>query len=375
MKFIVSSQVLNTNLQAISGVLNTKNNLPILDNFLFEIENDVLTVTASDLDTTMTAQIPLTNVEGEGKIAVPSKILMETFKLIPDTPVVFFIDEENKSMKFTVGQGDYDMPCFSADEYPNAKDIEDASLIELKASILHRGITKTLFATSNDELRPGMMGVFCELTPEYISFVATDAHKLVRYRNTEVKADVAISFTLPKKPLIQLKNRLSGSEEEVTMLYNTENHHICFNFGNFKLYSILIDVKYPNYEAVIPKDNPISLVVERVPFYNALSRVANFANQSTYQIKMDLSETNLAISAEDIDFSNKAEEKFDGNYQGESLQIGFNSKFLREMISYLETDNIKFDLSLPNRAGLISPVTDNQSEDILMLIMPVMLNA
>jgi DNA polymerase-3 subunit beta len=322
----------------------------------------------------MTTQIQLSNVEGEGKIAVPSKILLETLKLFPDTPVVFFIDEENLFLKFSVGQGEYNTPCFPADEYPAIKEMDESSNIEIKASVLHRGISKTLFFFCYDELRPAMMGVFCELTPEYISFVATDAHKLVRYRNTSVKSANPASFILPKKPLIQLKGRLAGSEEDVTMAFDTATNYVCFSFGNFKLYSILIDGKYPNYEAVIPTKNPISLVVERLPFLATVSRVSNFANQSTFQIKFSLNENNLAVSAEDIDFSNKAEEKFNGTYQGEDLEIGFNSKFLREMISNLDSDEIRFDLSVPNRAGLINPAKEDETEDILMLIMPVMLN-
>jgi DNA polymerase-3 subunit beta len=375
MKFIVSRDVLYKNLSAISGVLGTNSTLPILDNFLFTIEGDMLTLMASDLDATMTATVQLTYVEGEGAVAIPSKTILETLKLMPETPITFDIDLENHIIKFTTENGEYDSSCFPGEEYPAMKTMEDPQSFEIEAAILHRAISKTLFATGNDELRPNMMGVLCELSNENIIFVATDAHKLVRYTNNSVKVDDAISFILPKKPITQLKAILSGANEKVKVEYTSDTHHIRFSFANIVLFSSLKEGKFPAYQAVIPKDNPNKFVVRKTDFYKSICRVGIYSNQSTFQVRVSLSDDKKVITAEDLDFSNKAEEVIKGSYNGEAMDIGFNSKFLREMLENLDSDEIALEMSMPNRAALLVPTEQNSTdEDLLMLIMPVMLN-
>jgi DNA polymerase-3 subunit beta len=375
MKFIVSRDILYKNLSAISGVLGTNSTLPILENFLFTVEGDLLTLTASDLDATMTATVQLTNVEGEGSVAIPSKTILETLKLMTETPIVFDIDLENHVLKFTAANGEYDSSCFPGEEYPTMKTMENPNTFEIEASVLQRAISKTLFATGNDELRPNMMGVLCELSNENITFVATDAHKLVRYTNNTVKVDDDAAFILPKKPITQLKTILAGVNDKVNVEYTADTHHIRFSFENIVLFSSLKEGKFPAYQAVIPKDNANKFVVDRKDFHKSICRVGIYSNQSTFQVRISLSDEKTVVTAEDLDFSNKAEEIITGSYDGETMDIGFNSKFLREMLENLDATEIALEMSQPNRAALLIP-TDQVSpeEDLLMLIMPVMLN-
>jgi DNA polymerase-3 subunit beta len=375
MKFIVSSDLLYRNLSAISGVMGTNSTMPILDNFLLTIEDNRLKLTASDLESTMTSVIELDNVEGEGSVAVPAKILLETLKLMPDMPLVFAIDMENNILKFSSSNGEYGAPCFPSDEYPIVKPIEEPKHFEIRASVLQRAISKTIFATGNDELRPNMMGVLCELSSEYVTFVATDAHKLVRYHNSEVKTEEFSTFILPKKPIAHLKNILANLSDVVHVEYSENTHHIRFSFGNFELYSSLKEGKYPNYESVIPKENPNVLTIGRDEFLKSIRRLGNYSSQSTFQVRLSLSEVGLNLTAEDMDFSYKGAENIVCEYQGEPMEIGFNSRFLREMIENIDADAIRMSFSKPSRAALIAPtVQHDENEDVLMLIMPVMLN-
>ncbi len=375
MKFIVSRDVLYRNLSAVSGVMSSNSSMAILDNVLMTIEGSKLKLTASDTESTMQAVIDLTDVEGEGSVAVPAKLLTETLKLIPETPINFFINEEAKTVNFKAANGDYDAPCYDGNEYPQIGEIADASSFDIDSSVLQRAISKTLFATGTDELRPNMMGVFCELNEEGVTFVATDAHKLVRYRNDQVTLPEPASFILPKKPISHLKNILSSVNENVHVKFSKENNHISFSFGNFVLYSILKEGKYPKYEQVIPVDNPKSLVIDRDEFLKSIKRVGIYSNQSTFQIRVSLSENGTTITAEDIDFSNKAIENVTGEYTGEAMEIGFNSRFLREMLENLDSQQIRLEMSEPSRAALLLPVEEfDEHEQLLMLIMPVMLN-
>ncbi len=375
MKFIVSRDVLYRNLSAISGVMSTNASLPILDNVLMTIAGNQLKLTASDSESTMTAVIDLTDVEGEGSVAVPAKILIETLKLIPETPINFFINEETRTVNFKAANGDYDAPCFPGDEYPQINEIQNPNSFDIEAPILQRAIGKTMFAAGNDELRPNMMGVLCELSSDCITFVATDAHKLVRYRNTKVTSSDFTSFILPKKPISHLKNILSGINGDVHVEYSKETNHIRFSFDNLVLYALLKEGKYPNYEAVIPKENPKALVVSREEFLKSIRRVGIYSNQSTFQVRISLSEDMTSITAEDMDYSNKAVENIAGEYTGKAMEIGFNSRFLREMLENMDSDQIRLEMSEPNHAALILPTEDfDENENLLMLIMPVMLN-
>lgn len=377
MKFIVSRDVLYRNLNAISGVMGSNNSqkMRILDNVLLTIQGDKLKLTASDMESTMTAEIELTDVEGEGSICIPVKLLLDTLKLIQETPIVFVIDEENKVLRFTTSNGEYDAPCYDANEFPQIKEIENPSFFDIEAKVLKRAISKTLFATANDDIRPQMTGVLCELSNECITFVATDAHKLVRYRNSRVKTEDFASFILSKKPISHLEKILTDDENNVHVEYSQETHHVRFSFDNYTLYSSLKDGKYPNYDAVIPKSNPNSFVVSREDFLWSIRRVANYSNQSTFQVRVSLSADKTGIMAEDMDFSNKASEDVSGIYTGEPMNIGFNSKFLREMLDKMDSNQIRLEMSQPNRAALILPEEEyDENESLLMLIMPVMLN-
>ena len=374
MKFIVSSTTLLRNLQAISGVLSTSHTLPILEDFLFELNEESLVVTVSDLETTKTVDIPLSKAEEPGSITIPAKILMDTLKTFPDIPINFLINLETSAIEISTDEGKFKLSGHKSEDYPKIPEIENSTSIMINSSLLAMGINKTIFATSNDELRPVMLGVFVQLTPENISFVATDAHKLVKYTRKDVKSEKDDSFILPKKALNQLKNILPFEDEVVKVEYNDTNAF--FSYKNMNLICRLIDGKYPNYEAVIPTENPNVLKIDRVQLLNSIRRVSIFGNQSTNQIRFKISGRELLLSAEDIDFSNEAKERLTCSYEGEDIEIGFNSKFILEMLNNLEIEEISLEMSTPNRAGILTPVdNENKDEEILMLVMPVMLNA
>jgi DNA polymerase-3 subunit beta len=371
MNFIVSSTSLLKHLQSISGVLSTSNTLPILDNFLFEIADGQLTISASDLETTMRTTMNVDANEA-GRIAIPAKLLLDVLKNLPEQPCTFSVDKTNFSVEIAYDNGKSKMVGYNADEFPRTPAIENSTTIKISGDIISKAINKTLFATGNDDLRPVMSGVFCQFTPQDITFVATDAHKLVRYRRADSESAGSSSFILPKKPLNLLKSNLSG-DEEVQMDYNESN--AVFTFNDIVLICRLIDGKYPNYEAVIPKENPNVLLVDRQQFLSAIRRVSIFANKTTHQIKLKLAGSELSLSAEDVDFSNEANERLTCNYDGDDMEIGFNSRFLLEMLNNLDTPEVRLEMSEPNRAGLLMPaVKDNENEDVLMLVMPVMLN-
>ncbi len=374
MKFIVSSSLLLKQLQSISGVLSTNNTLPILDNFLFELNDNELKVSASDLETTMTARLTVDMAEDEGNIAIPAKLLLDTLKTFSDIPVTLEIDKENYGVSLLAGEGKYRLAGQDGAEYPSPAQLEDATNLKIESDILHNAISKTIFAASNDELRPTMTGVYVELTTDNITFVATDAHKLVRYRRNDIKGEESAAFILPKKPLNQLKGILAMGDAPVDIEFNEKNAR--FNFRNITMTCRLIDGKYPNYSAVIPLENPNKLTLDRSPFLNAIRRVSLFSNQATYQVKFKIAGTELHLMAEDLDYSNEAKERLNCHFEGNDMEIGFNSKFMVEMLNNLETDQVVMEMSEPNRAGLILPLDDeNKDEDILMLVMPVMLNA
>ncbi len=373
MKFIVSSSSLLKNLSALSGVLNPSNTLPILDDFLFELKDGSLFITASDLETTMTVNIPLTKAEEGGSVTIPAKILIDTLKTFSDIPVTFSINKETLGVEISAGEGKYKLSGHKSEEFPQSPALENTTSVPVKSSVLVDAINMTVFAAGNDELRPVMSGVFCQLSPENIIFVATDAHKLVRYTRTDASTPDAASFILPKKPLNQLRHILAGDDTEVNIEYTDTN--ILFTFENVRLICRLIDGKYPNYEAVIPTNNPNILTTDRVLLLNSMRRVSIFSNQSTHQVRFKISGKELVLSAEDIDFANEAKERLTCSYEGDDIEIGFNSRFVLEMINNISTEQIRFEMSAPNRAGLILPVDNkNKDEDVLMLVMPVMLN-
>ena len=370
MKFIVSSSQLLKQLQVLGGVINSNNTLPILDNFLFEVSENQLKISASDLETTMSAVVTIES-DTSGSIAISARLLLDTLKTFPDQPLTFKT-EGDSIIEISSDQGKYDMAYFGGDEFPKSVSLPSPSKTILPSNILATAISKTIFAAGNDDLRPVMSGVFFQFSSQNLTFVATDAHKLVKYTRTDVTADKTAEFIMPKKPLNLLKGVLSG-EEDVTIEYNDANAK--FTFENFVLICRLIDGKYPNYEAVIPKENPNKLTVDRASFQNSVRRVSIFSSKTTHQIRLKMAGTELNISAEDIDFSNKADERLNCDYQGDDMQIGFNSRFLSEMLSNLSSNEVLIEMSLPNRAGILTPIDGtDEGEQITMLVMPVMLN-
>jgi DNA polymerase-3 subunit beta len=370
MNFIVSSNTLLRHLQSISGVLSTNSSLPILDNFLFEIIDKKLTILASDLETTMMTSLEV-QMEEAGKIAIPAKLLLDVLKNLPDQPCSFRVNADF-GIEIGYDNGNSKMVGFNAEEYPKLPVLENKSSVKITGEILSRAINKTIFATGNDELRPVMSGVYCQFSEQEITFVATDAHKLVRYTRKDFAADGNASFILPKKPLNLLKSNVRG-DEELIIEFNTAN--AIFTFNDITLICRLIDGKYPNYEAVIPKENPNILTIDRQQFLSSIKRVSIFSNKTTHQIKLKITGSELLLSAEDLDFSNAASERLTCQYDGDDMEIGFNSRFLMDMLSNLDTTEIRLAMSIPSRAGLLMPnLPENQEEDILMLVMPVMLN-
>ena len=370
MKFIVSSSQLLRQLQVLGGVINSNNTLPILDNFLFEISENQLKVSASDLETTMTAVVAIES-DSTGSIAISARLLLDTLKTFPDQPLTFKT-EGDSIIEISSDQGKYDMAYFGGDEFPKSVSLESPSKTIVPSNVLATAISKTIFAAGNDDLRPVMSGVFFQFSTDNLTFVATDAHKLVKYTRTDVTADKTAEFIMPKKPLNLLKSVLGG-QEDVVIEYNDANAK--FTFENFVLICRLIDGKYPNYEAVIPKENPNKLTVDRASFQNSVRRVSIFSSKTTHQIRLKMAGTELNISAEDLDFSNKADERLSCDYQGDDMQIGFNSRFLSEMLSNLTSSEVLIEMSLPNRAGILTPIDGtDEGEKITMLVMPVMLN-
>ena len=371
MKFIVSSTYLLKQLQVLGGVINNSNTLPILDNFLFELNNSKLTISASDLETTMSSTIDVES-DSEGSVAIPAKLLLDTLKTFPEQPLTFIV-EDNNTVEISSNHGKYALAYANGEEFPNAVTIENPSSTTLMGDILATAISKTIFAAGNDDLRPVMSGVFFQLSTENITFVATDAHKLVKYTRNDVSANETSEFIMPKKPLNLLKGILAGMEDDVLIEYNESNAK--FTFDNSVLICRFIDGKYPNYEAVIPKENPNKLTIGRTQFLNSVKRVSIFSNKTTHQIRLKIAGAELNISAEDIDYSNKAEERLTCDYQGDDMQIGFNSRFLSEMLGNLSSDDVALEMSLPNRAGILTPLDGlDEGEQVTMLVMPVMLN-
>ncbi len=373
MKFIVSSSALLKQLQNVGGVLNSSNTLPILDNFLFDIKDKVLTISASDLESTMVTSMPIESKE-DGRIAVPARLIMDTLKNFPEQPLTFNVDEKTFGMEISSENGKFKLSGFNADEYPRIPELESPATVNVSSEIVSEAVNRTLFATGSDDLRPVMSGVFFEFGTDHLRFVATDAHKLVRYSRTDVQASSNATFIVPKKPLNLLKGLLGATNSDVNIEYNEAN--VRFTFDDMTLVSRLIDGKYPNYQAVIPEVNPNRMTIARHSLLSSIKRVSIFSNKTTHQVRLKIAGSELTVSAEDLDFANEANERLTCAYEGEDMEIGFNSKFIIDMLNNLDSDNIVLEMSAPNRAGIMVPAeNDEAGEDILMLVMPVMLNS
>jgi DNA polymerase-3 subunit beta len=371
MKFIVNSAYLLKQLSNINGVITTNPVVPILENFLFELEKGSLTVTASDLQTSMITEIQVESKE-KGSIAVPARILLDTLKNLPEQPVTFSIDESTYSVEIISDNGRYKLSGENATDFPKVPTVSNDFSAEISTEVLSRAVNNTIFATSNDELRPAMTGVYVNLGEKNTTFVATDGHRLVRYRRTDVKSENGNSIIIPRKALNLLKATLPSENTDVTVNFNMSNAF--FKFGNIKMICRLIDERFPDYENVIPAVNNIKMTIERSDLLGAMKRISIYANKTTHQVRLKITGSELQISAEDLDFSNEANERLSCEHEGEDIEIGFNAKFLIEMLTNLDSDKIKLTMSAPNKAGVILPAEKDQAEDILMLVMPVMLN-
>lgn len=376
MKFVVSSTELLSHLSVVSRVISSKNTLPILDNFLFKLEGNDLEITASDLESTLTTRITLENVSGDGSVAIPYKILIDTLKEFSEQPLTFDIDPGSLAIVINSENGQFNIVGQPADDFPAKAEIkaEGKTTVKLAADILLNGITKTIFATADDEMRPVMNGIFIDLNADGITFVASDSHKLVRYRRKDVQGDSESSFILPKKPATLLKNILAKETGSIVVDFDTKNARV--TMANYTLICRLVEGTYPNYSAVIPTNNPNKMIIDRVEVYNALRRVSIYSNAASNLIKLSLTGNQCVVSAQDLDFSVSAYERLKCEYEGEDMEIGFKSAFLVEILANLSSSDIVLSMSDPSRAGLLFPNTnENPDEDVLMLLMPMMIGA
>lgn len=376
MKFVVSSTELLGHLQAISRVISSKNTLPILDNFLFNLSGNDLEITASDLESTLITRMKLENTQGDGTIAMPARILLDTLKEFSAQPLTFDINPDTLAVVISSENGKFNVVGQNGVDFPALPTIKKDKKFSftINADIMLAGINKTLFATADDELRPVMGGIFIEASPKQITFVASDAHKLVRYQRSDAHADDNASFILPKKPASLLRNILPREEGPFKVEFDDKNAF--FNLNDYRVVCRLVEGNYPNYNSVIPKNNPRKITIDRVEFYNTLKRVSVFSNQASNLVKLQLKGNMVTVSAQDIDFSISAYERIKCQYEGDEIEIGFKSVFLLEILSNIASQDVMMELADPTRAGLFLPAeSENEAEDLLMLLMPMMINA
>jgi DNA polymerase III subunit beta len=371
MKFIVSSSQLSKQLALVNGVISTNTVLPILEDFMFNITGKVLHISATDLETVMKVQL---DIEGKDdvKVCIPHKIISEYLKNISDQPLTFNIDE-NYAIDITSDNGKYKIMGENPDNFPKEPIADDVSSFTMKSNCLVTAINKTLFAVSSDDLRPAMTGVCFELTKKSIQFVSTDAHKLVKYKRDDVKPGAETSFIVPRKPLNLLKNSLPDNEDELEISYTEK--HLFVKHSKIEMVCRLIDARFPDYKVVIPADNPYKLVVNKADFQSALRRVNVFSNKSTNQVVLSINGSELQLVSQDVDFSFQGTERMSCQFDGGELQIAFNARFLIELLNAVDTSEINLELSTPTRAGLIKPAEQVEKEDLLILVMPLMINS
>jgi len=378
MRFKTSSTVLLSHLQAISRVINSKNSLPILDNFLFNLEGNRLTITASDTETTLISTMNVEEASGSGKVAVASRLLLDTLREFSEQPLNFDINDTNLAMVITSANGVYNFIGQNGDEYPRMPELqEDANAMVVSVDSIFAGISKTIFCTADDELRPVMNGIYFDIFRDDFTLVATDAHKLVRYKTSHNSVQFPdehdkISFILPKKPATLLKNILPKESGEVVLKFDSKNAF--FKLSNYTMICRQVEGRYPNYNGVIPKENPYKVIVDRITLLNALKRVSVFSNQASNLVKLDITENCINVSAQDIDFSTSAEETIQCQYNDDPIKIGFKSSFLIEILSNIGSSDVVLELTDPSRAGIIVPFENEENEEILMLLMPMLLN-
>ena len=371
MKFVISSSTLLKHLSTINGVIASNPIVPILENFLFQLDKSNLTVTASDMQTVMITEFEVESRDS-GSFAVPARLLLDTLRSLPEQPVQINIDEETFGTELVTANGRYKLAGENSMDFPRVPQVNRTFSIEMNSDMLASAIANTIFATSTDDLRPAMTGVFVQVSESSTTFVATDGHRLIRYRREDVTSPNSTTMILPRKALNLLKSSLPG--EIIPVKAEFSNSNAFFSFGHIKMICRLIDERFPDYENVIPQSNPNKLRIERTELLSTLKRISIYSNKTTHQIRLKVSQNELVISAEDLDYSNEATEKISCEYDGVEMEIGFNAKFLIEMLNNLSVKNISLEMSQPNRAGLIIPIEKTENEDTLMLVMPVMLN-
>ena len=373
MRFTLSSSALSSRLSTLSKVINSKNSLAILDCFLFDVKNNTLTITASDSENVLTTTLALTESDGEGRFAVNNKTILDAVRELPEQPLTIDVNTQEYTIKVVYQNGIYNFTAQNADEYPNVPVMGDnATSLQIPSGVLSDNISRSLFATATEELRPVMSGIDFDLTPDALAIVASDGHKLVRNRNDAIKSESPMSFILPKKPATLLKGILVKDESEVLVRFDERNAEV--RFGDSVLMCRLIEGRYPNYNSVIPQDNPNQLTIDRKVLIGALRRVLPFASESSQLVRLHLEPGLLEVSSEDIDFSTSAKEQIACDYAGSTMNIGFKGPSLSEILNNLTSDEVELLLADPSRPCLVMPAQQPENEDVLMLIMPMLLN-
>ena len=373
MRFTVSSTALSSKLNALSRVINSKNSLPILADFLFDIQDNVLYLTASDSENVMKTQLELTESDGNIRFAIANHDLLEAVKGFSEQPITFDVNQQGNIVKINYQNGLFSLPIENADEYPQTQPISDqANIITISSNLLAENINRTLFATAQDELRPVMNGIYFDLTPECLAIVASDGHKLVRNKIFTVQSEQPASFILPKKPATLLKNLLQKDGGDVEIRFDERNAQISFSDG--QIICRLIEGRYPNYNSVIPQGNPNILTIDRIGLLSALRRVQPFANDSSNLIRFHVENGILQLDAEDFDFSKTATERMSCDYSGNTMSIGFKGSSFIEILSNFECQEVIIKLADPSRAGLVLPSEQPENQDVLMLMMPMLIN-
>jgi len=373
MRLSISSATLAARLSVLSKVFNSKNSMPILDCYLFDVKNNQLTITASDSENVMTTQLPLDECDSEGTFAINNRTILDAVKELPEQPLIIEVDMQTFVIRVFYQNGKYEFTGQRGEEYPRLQPLsENATAITVDSKTLSGDITRSVFATANEELRPVMNGIYFDLTKEALAIVASDGHKLVRTRNKEIKTDTPTAFILPKKPATLLKGVLTKNDDDVVIRFDERNANILFSDG--MLACRLIEGRYPNYNSVIPQDNPNSMTIDRSVLLGALRRVLPFASDSSQQVRLHLEAGKLVLSSEDIDFYTSAKEELICDYNGNPMDIGFKGTSLMEILNNIECDDVVLELADPSRPCLILPAEQSEKEDVLMLIMPMLLN-
>lgn len=372
MSFVVSSGTLLRHLRLLNGIVASNPIVPILENFKFEVGRGVLRTTASDLSTTIVAELAVESTT-ETSLAVPARILIEMLSNVPEQPVKLTVDEDTYSLGLKTDNGEFKISGENAVDFPKTPKLTGGQEFTISGQVLGRAVANTAFAASTDDMRPAMTGVFFQMDEEESNFVSTDGHRMVKYTRTDVKAPAAVSFIVPRKTLQFLKGIVPSDSTEIKVYFTSQSAR--FAFGQTEIYCRLIDERYPDYQAAIPAQNPNVILIDRLELLGAMKRVAVFTNKASNQVRFKLSENELTLSAEDVEYSNEGQEALQCEYTGEAMEIGFNARMVVEMLTNLDSNMVSIEMSAPTRPGLIKPLTQDDEEQTMMLVMPIMLSS